>query len=109
MSFGLKNAGATYRRAIQACLATQIRKSAEAYVDDVVVQIQQPDNLSRTCLRPLPTSGVYRWKLKLEKCIFGVPSGKLLRFLISNCGIEANQEKIHAITQMKPPKCQKDV
>jgi hypothetical protein len=38
MSFGLKNTGATYQRAIQACLGEQIGDNAEAYVDDVVVK-----------------------------------------------------------------------
>ena len=28
--------------------------------------------------------------LNLEKCVFGVPSGKLLGFLVSQRGIEAN-------------------
>jgi hypothetical protein len=37
MSFGLKNAGATYQRAIQTCLANQWGKRVEAYVDDVVI------------------------------------------------------------------------
>ena len=38
MPFGLKNAGATYQRMIQTCLANQIGKTVEAYVDDVVVK-----------------------------------------------------------------------
>ena len=38
MSFGLKNAGATYQRAIQTCLGEQIGENVEAYVDDVVVK-----------------------------------------------------------------------
>jgi hypothetical protein len=38
MSFGLKNTGATYQRAIQTCLGEQIGDNAEAYVDDVVVK-----------------------------------------------------------------------
>jgi hypothetical protein len=38
MSFGLKNAGATYQRAIQTCLGKQIGENTEAYVDDVVVK-----------------------------------------------------------------------
>ena len=38
MPFGLKNAGATYQRMIQTCLETQIGKTVEAYVDDVVVK-----------------------------------------------------------------------
>jgi hypothetical protein len=38
MSFGLKNAGATYQRAIHICLADQLHRNVEAYVDDVVIK-----------------------------------------------------------------------
>ena len=53
MSFGLKNAGATYQRAIQACLKDKIKDDlVEAYVDDVVVKTKEAytliDNLERT-------------------------------------------------------------
>jgi hypothetical protein len=51
----------------------------------------------------------YRWKLNPNKCVFGVPSGKLLDFIISQRGIEANPEKISAITNIKAPTCIKDV
>jgi dsDNA-binding SOS-regulon protein len=51
----------------------------------------------------------YRWKLNPNKCVFGVPSGKLLGFIISHRGIEANPEKISTITNMKAPTCIKDV
>ena len=39
-------------------------------------------------------------KLNPAKCVFGVPSGKLLGFLVSHCGIEANPDKIKAIEEM---------
>ena len=42
-------------------------------------------------------------QLNLEKCVFGVPSGKLLCFLVSHRGIEANPEKVKAIEDMSPP------
>jgi hypothetical protein len=51
----------------------------------------------------------YRCKLNSNKCVFGVPSGKLLSFIISHRGIEANPEKISDITNMKAPTCIKDV
>ena len=38
--------------------------------------------------------------LNPEKCAFGVPRGMLLGFIISERGIEANPEKISAITRM---------
>jgi hypothetical protein len=34
MTFGLKNAEATYQKAIQECLASQIGKNVEAYIDE---------------------------------------------------------------------------
>jgi hypothetical protein len=43
MSFGLKNAGATYQRAIQLCLADQLHHNVEAYVDDVVIKTRSND------------------------------------------------------------------
>jgi hypothetical protein len=45
MSFGLKNAGATYQRAIQACFKRKLNKNVEAYVDDVVVKTRNSDTL----------------------------------------------------------------
>ena len=42
-------------------------------------------------------------RLNPEKCVFSVPSGKLLGFLVSHRGIEANPEKIKDIEDMSPP------
>ena len=42
-------------------------------------------------------------QLTPKKCVFGVPSGKLLGFLVSHRGIEANPEKVKAIEDMSPP------
>jgi hypothetical protein len=45
MSFGLKNAGATYQRTLQTCLGEQIGDNVEAYTDDVVVKTKDLDML----------------------------------------------------------------
>jgi hypothetical protein len=45
MSFGLKNASATYQRAIQACFTRQLNKNVEAYMDDMVVKTRNSDTL----------------------------------------------------------------
>jgi hypothetical protein len=109
MSFGLKNAGATYQRAIQACFKRQLNKNVEAYVDDVVVKTRNSDTLIADLEETFASLREYRWKLNPNKCVFGVPSGKLLGFIISHRGIEANPEKISAITSMNAPTCIKDV
>ena len=43
------------------------------------------------------------------KCVFGVPAGKLLGFIVSERGIEANPEKIKAIHNLQKPTCLNDV
>jgi predicted lipoprotein len=69
MSFGLKNAGATYQRAIQTCLGEQIGDNAEAYVNDVVVKTKNLDMLIEDLKQtfgnlntiPQPRFSVGRW------------------------------------------------
>jgi hypothetical protein len=109
MSFGLKNASTTYQRAIQACFKRQLNKNVEAYVDDVVVKTRNSDTLIIDLEETLASLREYRWKLNPNKCVFGVPSGKLLGFIISHRGIKANPKKISAITNMKARTCIKDV
>jgi hypothetical protein len=109
MSFGLKNASATYQRAIQACFKKHLNKNVEDYVDDVVVKTRNSDMLIVNLEETFASLREYQWKLNPNKCVFGVPSGKLLGFIISHHGIKANPEKISAITKMKAPTCIKDV
>ena len=84
MTFGLKNAGATYQRAIQRCLEGQIGRIVEAYVDDVVIKTKTSDDLVRDIGEVFQALRKYSWKLNPDKCVFGVPSGKLLGFIVSN-------------------------
>jgi hypothetical protein len=57
MTFGLKNAGVTYEKAIEKCLESQISKNFKAYVDDVVVKTTDEDDLIANLARPSLTSG----------------------------------------------------
>jgi hypothetical protein len=41
--------------------------------------------------------------------VFGLSRGKVLGYLVSVKGIEANPDKIKAIVCMKPPKSRKDI
>jgi hypothetical protein len=53
MSFGLKNAGATYQRAIQLCFADQLHRNVEAYVDNMSSSKPRPKiNSSLTWKKP---------------------------------------------------------
>ena len=109
MPFRLKNAGATYQRMIQTCLANQIGKTVEAYVDDVVVKTKHVDTLVDDLRLTFDNLRTYDIKLNPEKCIFGVPAGKLLGFIVSDRGIEANPAKIRALSQLDTPKDLKQI
>ena len=109
MPFGLKNAGATYQRCIQNCLQPQIGRNVEAYVDDIVVKSKTESALIADLKETFDNLRKYRMMLNPEKCTFGVPSGKLLGFLVSSRGIEANPRKIEALDQMRSPRTLKDV
>jgi hypothetical protein len=109
MSFGLKNAGATYKRAIQAYFKEKLNKNVEAYVDDMVVKTRNSNTLIANLEKTFASLPEYQWKLNPNKCVSVIPTGKLLGFIISHRGIKANPEKISAITSMKDLTCIKDV
>ncbi|XP_019432699.1 PREDICTED: uncharacterized protein LOC109339672 [Lupinus angustifolius] len=44
MSFGLKNAGATYQRAMVALVHDMMHKEVEVYVDDIISKSKERDN-----------------------------------------------------------------
>jgi hypothetical protein len=109
MPFGLRNAGATYQRCMNHVFGEHIGRTVEAYVDDIVVKMRKAfDLLSdlETSFKCLKAKGV---KLNPEKCVFGVPRGMLLGIVVFERGIEANPEKITAITHMGPIKDLKGV
>jgi len=51
----------------------------------------------------------YKLRLNTAKCSFGVKSGKLLGFVVSNKGIEVNPDEVRAIRFMSAPKTENDV
>jgi hypothetical protein len=81
----------------------------EAYVDDVVIKTENSENFIEDLQQDFNSLRCYRWKLNPEKCVFGVPAGKLLGVIVTHQGIEANPEKIDAIMRMEPPRSQKKV
>src|SRR5438105_6814112 len=109
MPFGLKNAGPTYQRCMQYTLHSQLGQNVEAYVDDLVVKTRNHTSLLEDLDETFHNLRRTRMMLNPEKCVFGVPTGKLLGFLVSNRGIEANPDKIRAIERMRPPTRLKDL
>ena len=94
---------------MQNCLHDQIGRNIHAYVDDIVVKSREEETLVTDLKETFDNLRVYKMMLNPAKCVFGVPAGKLLGFLVSNRGIEANPEKIKAITSLAKPACINDV
>ncbi|PKI69392.1 hypothetical protein CRG98_010190, partial [Punica granatum] len=75
MPFGLKNAEATYQRAIVTLFYDMMHKEIKKY----------------------------KLRLNPAKCTFGAKSGKLLDFVVSERGIEVDPDKVKAIRELPPP------
>jgi hypothetical protein len=83
------------------CFADQLHRNIEAHVDDVVIKTRNLGGLIADLEETHSSLRRFRWKLNPTKCVFGVPSGKLLGFIVSNWGIEANPVKISAIKDVQ--------
>jgi hypothetical protein len=77
-----------------------IGRIIEAYVDDIVFKSKKTGDLVPDLTEVFAKLRQHGVKLNLEKCVFGVPRGMLLGFVVSERGIEANPEKISAIMDM---------
>jgi len=105
MSFGLKNAGATYQRLMDKIFKGMIGKS----VDDIVIISDLCDQHIKDLQEVFDALRRTNMRLNPEKCVFGVEGGKFLRFVLTHKGIEANPNKCKAITEMRSPKNLKEI
>jgi hypothetical protein len=103
MPYGLNNALPTFVRTMHKSFSDLIRDLVEVCVDDIIVKIKSCscllDNLALVFDKLCST----HMKLNPNKCVFGVAMGKLLGFLVSYRGIEANPKKIKTIEAMRLP------
>ena len=83
MSFGLKNAGATYQRLMNKMFTHQLGRNVQVYVDDMLVKsVRENDHLSNL-QETFNTLRSYNMKLNPSKCVFGVIVRKFLGFMVS--------------------------
>jgi hypothetical protein len=109
MPFGLKNTGATYQRAMVALFHDMMHKEIEVYVDDMIAKSKKGEDHIKVLRKLFERLRKYELKLNPAKCSFGVKSGKLLGFVVSDRGIEVDPDKVRAIQSMPSPKTEKEV
>jgi hypothetical protein len=51
----------------------------------------------------------YKMMLNPNKCVFSVSSGKLLGYMMSSRGIDANSTKVEAIEKLQPPRMRREI
>ncbi|RVW78292.1 Retrovirus-related Pol polyprotein from transposon 297 [Vitis vinifera] len=108
MPFGLKNAGATYQRAATTLFHDMMHRDVEVYVDDMIVKSRGRSDHLAALERFFERIRQFRLRLNPKKCTFGVTSGKLLGYMVSERGIEVDPDKIRAILDMPAPRTERE-
>ena len=82
------------------CFGDLIGQTVEAYMDDIVVKFKRANKLIADLEQTFAKLRANSIKLNPKKCVFEVPRGMLLGFIVSERGIKSNPEKISSITRM---------
>ncbi|GKV12837.1 hypothetical protein SLEP1_g23931 [Rubroshorea leprosula] len=92
MPFGLKNAGATYQRAMNAIFHDMIGRFMEIYIDDVVVKSMEDEEHLEHLRKAFERMRQHGLKMNPLKCAFGVIAGNFLGFLVHERGLEPDAD-----------------
>ncbi|CAJ2642293.1 unnamed protein product [Trifolium pratense] len=103
MPFGLKNAGATYQRAMNLIFHDFIDTFMQVYIDDIIVKSSSQNDHLVYLRKSFERMRKYGLKMNPLKCAFCVHAGDFLGFVVHKKGIEINQNKTKAILETKPP------
>jgi hypothetical protein len=109
MSFALKNAGATYQRAMNLIFHYLLRVLMEVYIDDVVVKSVGFEEHMTDLKMLLQRMKKYGLQMNPLKCIFGVISRRFLGFIVLEHYIQIDPKKIESIGKIGEPVCKKDI
>src|SRR5438045_9069481 len=92
MPFGLKNAGATYQRAMDKIVSKLTCKTVECYVDYIAVKSCHKGDHLRDLREVFDLMRSHQLKMNPTKSFLGVSSGKFLGFVITSKGIHLDSE-----------------
>ena len=103
MPFGLKNVGSTYQRMMTRMFESQLGKSIEVYINDIMVKSKVVSEHVTDLESIFEILRKHRLRLNASKCSFGLGSGKFLGYMVTHRGIEVNPDQIKAINSLRPP------
>jgi hypothetical protein len=105
MTFGLKNAGATYQRAMNLIFHELLGSTVELCIDDIVVKSAEFSSHIADLRKAFDKMRWYGLKMNPHNCASGVSVGKFLGFIIHARGIEIDPDRIKSIRNVGPPTC----
>ena len=101
--FGLKNDGATYQCVMVALFHDTIHLEIEVYIDDMIARPQTEEEHLDHLYKLFERINKYKLRMNPNKCTFGVRSGKLLGFMVSDKGIKVDLAKVKSIQKIPVP------
>jgi len=104
MPFGLKNAGATFQRAMDIAFAKEIHDFLVIYLDDLTAFSKSEQEHLEHLRQVFIICRKYGISLNPKKSLFGLKEGKLLGHIISKYGIRIDPDRIQAILQVPHPR-----
>ena len=84
-----------------------IHHEIEVYVNDIIARSQTEEEYLDHLQKLFDRLKLYKLRLNPNKFTFGVRSGKLLGFVVSDKGIQVDPAKVKAIQEMPVPKTEK--
>ena len=86
-----------------------IHRDVKVYVDDMIVKSQDKADHLAALERFFERIRQFRLRLNPNKCTFRVTSRKLLGYMVSERGIEADLDKIRSILDMLAPTTEREI
>jgi hypothetical protein len=109
MTFGLKNASATYQCTMNYIYHDLISKLVEIYIDDVVVKSTSTGGHLADLRQVFERTKRFGLKMNPKKCAFGASAGQFLGFLVHEQRIEIGLKSQEAIRTMVPPTMKREL
>ena len=96
---GLCNASQMFQRAMEVVFKGLIGSVCMLYIDDIVIYSKTEEEHIRHLQLMFDRLRECNLKLNPRKCVFGLKEVKLLGYIVSKDGLNADPDKITAITK----------
>ena len=102
MPFGLRNAAATFQRAMDKIFSTLL--CVFIYLDDILVFSDDLESHLRDLEKVFEILNRYNLKISLHKCVFCVKELDFLGFNVSTAGLKPTENKINELKEFPYPR-----